>query len=53
MIAHDIDDDVVLFEEAEKINRTWQQAFLHPTKGLGHSMQDEQLYAEVMDFLRK
>ena len=53
MIAHDLDDDVVLFEEAEKINRTWQNAFLHPTKGLGHSMQDEKLYFEVMNFLQK
>lgn len=53
MIVHDTEDDVVRFEEAQKINQAWKKAFLQPTKGLGHHLQDVDLYQSIMAFLDK
>ena len=51
LIAHDIDDNVVLFAEATKIASTWKNAVLIETNGLGHSMHDATLYNKVYQFL--
>lgn len=51
LIAHDTDDTVVLFEEAKKIASTWENAVFIETKGLGHSMHDDELYKKVYQFL--
>ena len=51
LIAHDIDDTVVLFEEGKKIAGAWENARFIETTGLGHSMHDEDLYQEIYDFL--
>jgi predicted alpha/beta hydrolase family esterase len=51
IIAHDNDDDVVLFEEAVKIASVWTEATLIETKGLGHSMHDDALYGKIAEFL--
>ncbi|MDI1256387.1 MAG: alpha/beta fold hydrolase [Flavobacterium sp.] len=51
MIAHDIDDDIVAFEESQKIAGSWQNAIFVQTKGLGHSMHDAELYQKIADFL--
>ncbi|MGL5111164.1 MAG: alpha/beta fold hydrolase [Flavobacterium sp.] len=50
-IAHDTEDTVVKFTEAKKIAKTWKNAVLFETKGLGHSMHDVQLYQKVTRFL--
>ena len=51
LIAHDIDDSVVLFEEGKKIAAAWKNAIFIETKGLGHSMHDDELYKKVYRFL--
>lgn len=51
LIAHDLDDTVVHFDEAQKIATAWKTAKLIQTKGLGHSMHDNYLYQTVIDFL--
>ena len=51
LIAHDIDDTVVLFEEGKKIAGTWKNVVFIETKGLGHSMHDDELYNKVSRFL--
>lgn len=51
LIAHDVDDTVVLFEEGKKIASTWKDAIFIETKGLGHSMHDHELYQKVSRFL--
>ncbi|MGX7668174.1 alpha/beta hydrolase [Flavobacterium pedocola] len=51
LIAHDIDDDVVSFNEGKKIAEAWKSAQFIQTKGLGHSMHDEHLYQKIYDFL--
>ncbi len=50
-LAHDIDDTVVLFEEAKKIASTWKDVQFIETSGLGHSLHDDELYKKVYDFL--
>jgi predicted alpha/beta hydrolase family esterase len=51
IIAHDVSDDVVSFEEAKKIASSWKNATFIETSGLGHSMHDDVLYRKVRDFL--
>lgn len=51
LIAHDIDDDVVSFEEAKKIASNWKHATFIETQGLGHSMHDDILYKKIYTFL--
>jgi predicted alpha/beta hydrolase family esterase len=53
IIAHDIDDDIVSFEESKKIAGSWQNAIFIETKGLGHSMHDDKLYQKIIDFLEE
>ena len=51
LIAHDTDDTVVAFEEANKIAGSWKHAEFITTTGLGHSMHDDKLYQRVTAFL--
>lgn len=51
IIAHDKDDDAVLYSEAEKLAASWKTAELITTKGLGHSMHDRKLYEKIIAFL--
>ncbi len=51
IIAHDLDDEVVAFNEGKKIAQSWKYAQFIETKGLGHSMHDDELYKKVRDFL--
>jgi alpha-beta hydrolase superfamily lysophospholipase len=50
-IAHDRHDTVVLFQEGQKIADAWKDAIFIETSGLGHSMQDENLYEKICQFL--
>jgi pimeloyl-ACP methyl ester carboxylesterase len=50
-ISHDKSDDVVLFEEAKKINSAWKKAVFVETNGLGHSMHDHELYLKIQRFI--
>lgn len=51
IIAHDIDDEVVLYEEGKKIAKSWKSAQFITTTGLGHSMHDEYLYQSIISFI--
>jgi predicted alpha/beta hydrolase family esterase len=51
IIAHDVSDDVVAFDEARKIAGSWKNAVFIETKGLGHSLHDDALYQKVINFL--
>lgn len=53
IIAHDVEDTVVLFEEGKKISNSWKKAEFIETKGLGHSMHDAYLYQTIVDFVQK
>jgi pimeloyl-ACP methyl ester carboxylesterase len=51
LIAHDTDDRVVFFKEGKKIASNWKDSVFIETKGLGHSMHDEELYNKIFQFL--
>jgi predicted alpha/beta hydrolase family esterase len=51
LIIHDKEDTVVLFKEGEKIASTWKKSRLIETKGLGHSLHDDEVYHSVSKFL--
>jgi len=53
IVAHDIEDDVVLYEEGKKIANSWKTADFITTKGLGHSMHGEYLYQSIVSFIEK
>ena len=50
-VAHDIDDTVVLFKEAQKIISAWKEVQFIETSGLGHSLHDDNLYKKISHFL--
>jgi len=50
-IAHDIDDKIVAFSEGEKNAIAWKDSIFVPTKGIGHSMNDIDLYQKIVTFL--
>lgn len=51
LLAHDIEDTVVLFEEGKKIVNSWKDVQFIQTKGLGHKLHDDELYKKVAQFL--
>lgn len=51
LLAHDVDDTTVLFEEGKKIASTWKGVQFIETSGLGHSLHDDELYKKVSQFL--
>ncbi len=51
LLAHDIEDTVVLFEEGKKIAESWKDVQFIQTKGLGHKLHDDELYKKVYTFL--
>ena len=51
LLAHDVEDTVVLFDEGEKIATSWKDAQFIATKGLGHKLHDDELYKKVYEFL--
>lgn len=51
LIAHDVDDDIVLVNEGKKYASTWKNAVYIETKGLGHSMHDNDLYKKINQFI--
>lgn len=52
LIAHDVDDKIVLIDEGKKYASAWKNAIYIETKGLGHSLHDENLYQKISDFIR-
>ncbi|MEM9547509.1 MAG: alpha/beta hydrolase [Bacteroidota bacterium] len=53
LIIHDKEDDVNLYYEAEAIHSKWTKSRLVSTHGLGHSLQDEDVYKTIKEALIK
>lgn len=53
LIVHDRDDDVVLWEESNKIAASWPHAEFVTTRGLGHSLHDAYLYQTIVEFVNR
>jgi predicted alpha/beta hydrolase family esterase len=53
IIAHDIDDEIVLVNEGRKFASSWKKATYIETSGLGHSMHDHELYQKISQFIEE
>lgn len=51
LVIHDQEDEVAPFDSARRIHHHWPQSELMITRGLGHSVQSEQVYARILRFL--
>lgn len=51
IIAHDINDNIILVEEGRMYASTWKNATYIETQGLGHSMHDKDLYQKISHFI--
>ena len=51
IVAHDIKDKIVAYSEGEKIGKAYQNAKFIATTGFGHSLHQEDLYAEISRFI--
>ncbi len=51
LIAHDINDNVILVEEGRMYASAWKNATYIETQGLGHNMHDKDLYQEISRFI--
>lgn len=51
LVVHDQDDTTVAFKEGKKIADAWPNAQFLRTKGLGHSMHDDDMYTTIYSFL--
>lgn len=52
LIVHDLEDDIVAFGEGQKIAALWQNADFIQTKGLGHSLHDDDVYKKIVAFIK-
>ena len=52
LLIHDELDLVAPFVASEKVHAHWKNSRLIKTKGLGHSMHQEQVNEQIIDFLK-
>lgn len=50
-IIHDVYDSIVSFSDGQQIAQAWKQAQFIKTEGFGHSLQNEQVYQYIFNFL--
>lgn len=53
LIVHDIDDRVVPVAYAHLLHSHWPDSELQITSGLGHSLKDDKLINQILDFMEK
>ncbi len=51
LVVHDRNDIVVKIREGRQIAAAWKNASLIETKGLGHGLQNEELFIKIFDYL--
>lgn len=51
LLIHDRNDIVVKIRESRSIKSAWKQSKMIQTKGLGHGLQNDDLYLKIYDFL--
>ncbi|MEJ2585370.1 MAG: alpha/beta hydrolase [Robiginitalea sp.] len=52
LILHDRLDRVAPFHASQKVHNAWEDSVLIPTEGLGHSMHQEDVNRQIVDFLK-
>lgn len=53
LIIHDMKDTIIPYSEAELIKKNFKNSTLIQTKGLGHSLNDNTVTKNILDFLKK
>ena len=51
-IVHDSNDDIVPYQQSEILHAAWVNSTFYLTKGIGHRMRDEKIYAEIVEYLK-
>nr|WP_281503792.1 alpha/beta hydrolase [Arenibacter sp. F26102] len=52
LIIHDEWDSITPFSASERLHKNWKNSRLIKTQGLGHSLQQEDLNLQIVDFLK-
>jgi pimeloyl-ACP methyl ester carboxylesterase len=52
LLIHDELDTIAPFRASEKVHKNWKNSRLISTKGLGHSMHQDEVSQHIIDFLR-
>ena len=52
LLLHDRLDPIAPFHASEKVHKAWENSTLIPTEGLGHSMHQEDVNLQIVDFLK-
>lgn len=51
LIIHDTEDQIVAFNEGQKIASSWKNSKFLQTTGLGHSLHSDEVYTNIIAFL--
>lgn len=52
LLIHDIEDPITPYHNSEKVHANWKNSKLISTRGLGHSMHQEGINNQIIDFLK-
>jgi pimeloyl-ACP methyl ester carboxylesterase len=52
LLLHDRLDRIAPFHASQKVHNAWEDSVLIPTEGLGHSMHQEDVNRQIVEFLK-
>ncbi|NND79625.1 MAG: alpha/beta hydrolase [Maribacter sp.] len=52
LVIHDEEDTIAPFSASESVHKAWANSAFFKTKGLGHSMHQDQVSHRIMDFIK-
>jgi pimeloyl-ACP methyl ester carboxylesterase len=52
LLIHDIEDPITPYHNSEKVHANWKNSKLISTRGLGHSMHQDDVNNQIIDFLK-
>ncbi|WP_297695551.1 alpha/beta hydrolase [uncultured Eudoraea sp.] len=52
LLVHDIEDPITPYHNSEKVHASWKNSRLISTRGLGHSMHQDKVNNQIIDFLK-
>ncbi len=52
LLIHDIEDPITPYHNSEKVHVNWKNSKLISTRGLGHSMHQDDVNNQIVDFLK-
>ena len=52
LLLHDRLDRIAPFHASQKVHQAWENSILIPTEGLGHSMHQEEVNLQIVEFLK-